>query len=353
MQINTLSKFGSVRVSVCGHPAELMQHIATNLGIAVDSTILQEDAPFDKVLPSDKVLMIDAPTYWDEAAIVTVLDALQEHPTRFFQMVTAEGRRLPAYALMGTYAHEFQIKKARALTISSVRSISTVVEFHAFREFIRTTIIARHIEAGVVMLAPESVTIDQHVTLGAGCVLEAGVVLRGHTVVGEGCRIGPFTLIDNCQIGHHCTINASQLYHSTVASHVSLGPYAYVRPGCHIEKEAHIGSFVELKNSQIGESSNVAHLSYVGDAQVGAHVNLGCGTVTANFNGVSKHKTVIDDHAFVGCNVALVAPVTVGEGAVIGAGSTITQDVPPYALAVARERQSVKADWARDRDRNW
>jgi bifunctional UDP-N-acetylglucosamine pyrophosphorylase/glucosamine-1-phosphate N-acetyltransferase len=143
-------------------------------------------------------------------------------------------------------------------------------------------------------------------------------------------------------------IKQSVLVDSRIDSEATVGPFAYIRPNSHIGEGAKVGDFVEIKNTSLGKGSKVSHLTYLGDAEVGADVNVGCGTVTVNYDGVNKHKTVIKDRSFVGCNANLVAPVTVGEGAYVAAGSTVTDDVPDGALAIARERQTNKEGYAKN-----
>lgn len=152
-----------------------------------------------------------------------------------------------------------------------------------------------------------------------------------------------------CVIGDRVVVNASQLNESTVESGAKIGPFAYVRPNCHVGREVKVGDFVELKNSVIGDNTKISHLTYVGDSDVGAHVNFGCGTVTVNYDGAAKFRTTIGDHAFIGCNTNLVAPVKIGDGAYTAAGSTITADVPDDSLAIARAQQVVKKQWAAKR----
>ena len=180
-------------------------------------------------------------------------------------------------------------------------------------------------------------------------MLLPGTILRGETAVGCGCTIGPNAVVRDCVIGDETEINASQVNESTIGSRTHVGPFAYVRPGCAIGDDIKVGDFVELKNSTIGEGTKISHLTYVGDSDVGGHVNFGCGTVTVNYDGTSKFRTVIGDHAFIGCNTNLVAPVRVGEGAYTAAGSTITDEVPADSLAIARTRQTVKKQWAAKR----
>ena len=170
--------------------------------------------------------------------------------------------------------------------------------------------------------------------------------------MGRDCSLGPNTLIRDCAIGDSVTVNSSQLNESVVEDEVVIGPFAYIRPHCLLMKKAKVGDFVELKNSTIGEGTKISHLTYVGDTDAGAHINFGCGTVTVNYDGAQKFRTTIGDGAFIGCNTNLVAPVTIGEGAYTAAGSTITEDVPPDSLAIARERQSVKKNWAKRRRGN-
>ena len=153
-------------------------------------------------------------------------------------------------------------------------------------------------------------------------------------------------MIRDCVIGDETEVNASQLSESTVGSHTNVGPFAYVRPNSTIGDHVKVGDFVEIKNSVIGNGTKISHLTYVGDSDVGKNINFGCGTVTVNYDRVHKSRTVIDDNAFIGCNTNLIAPVHVGEGAYIAAGSTVTDDVPPAALAIARARQQNKRDWA-------
>jgi len=204
-------------------------------------------------------------------------------------------------------------------------------------------------EKGVRFIDPKNAYIGPQVDVGEGTVILPGTILRGETVIGQNCVIGPNAMITDCRIGDIVTVNASQLVGSTVEDGVIIGPFAYIRPHCRIRKGAKLGDFVEIKNSDIGEGTKINHLTYVGDADVGAKVNFGCGTVTVNYDGVKKFRTVIGDHAFIGCNTNLVAPVEVGDGAYTAAGSTITEDVPAESLAIARSRQEVKKNWVKRR----
>ena len=207
----------------------------------------------------------------------------------------------------------------------------------------------RLMQAGVRVMDPTNCYIGPQVEVGEGTVILPGTILRGKTVIGKGCEIGPNTMIRDCTVGEGVTVNASQLNESTVDDGTTVGPFAYIRPNCHVGPHVKVGDFVELKNSNIGEGTKISHLTYVGDSDVGGHVNFGCGTVTVNYDGTQKYRTVIGDNAFIGCNTNLVAPVKVGDGAYTAAGSTITDEVPADSLAIARARQTVKKQWAAKR----
>lgn len=212
----------------------------------------------------------------------------------------------------------------------------------------RELINARFMAEGVTVVDPATTYIDPRSHVGAGTVLLPGTILRGHTVIGADCEIGPNSMLRDCTVGDGTTINASQLNESTVGSHTSVGPFAYIRPNCRIGDHCRIGDFVEMKNSTVGNGTKVSHLTYVGDSDVGEEVNFGCGTVTSNYDGKKKYRCTIGNHVFLGCNTNLVAPVTVGDGAYTAAGSTVTEDVPADALAVARSRQTNKPHWAEE-----
>jgi bifunctional UDP-N-acetylglucosamine pyrophosphorylase/glucosamine-1-phosphate N-acetyltransferase len=199
--------------------------------------------------------------------------------------------------------------------------------------------------AGVTMIDPESITIDDTVRLGADVIIEPQTHLRGTTAIGEGSHIGPGCLIEDSSIGDKTRILYSVVSDSTIAHQTRIGPYAHLRGQASIGTQCRVGNFVELKNTQVGDGTNIAHLSYLGDATLGEKVNVGAGTITANYDGVKKHPTLIGSGSKTGSNSVLVAPVTVGQNVTIAAGSTITEDVPDNALAIARSRQVNKENW--------
>ena len=198
---------------------------------------------------------------------------------------------------------------------------------------------------GVVFVDENSVWIEDTVKIGKGTVIEPNVYLKGETEIGENVTIGFCTEIVNSKICDNVTIKHSVITDSEIGDGTNVGPFAYIRPNCKVGKNVKIGDFVEIKNSNIDDGTKLAHLTYVGDADVGKNINFGCGTVVVNYDGQNKHRTVIEDNAFIGCNTNLVSPVKVGKNAFTAAGSTITEDVPENSLAIARNRQSVKENW--------
>lgn len=200
-------------------------------------------------------------------------------------------------------------------------------------------------ENGVTLMDPDSIFVDSDVVIGRDTVIYPFTWLEGKTVVGEGCILGPSSRFTDAKIGNDVTAHFVYAHECEIESGATMGPYVHIRPESHISKNVKIGNFVEVKNSNIGEGSKLPHLQYIGDCDMGVGVNMGCGTITVNYDGKQKFRTKIGDNVFVGCNSNLVAPVDVGDGAYVAAGSTITKDVPPNELAVARARQKNIPDW--------
>ena len=210
-----------------------------------------------------------------------------------------------------------------------------------------SAIIKKHKENGVVFVDENSAFIDESVIIGEGTVVEPNVYLRAGTVIGKNALIGFCSDISNSEIADNVTVKHSVVVDSSIDEGTTIGPFAYIRPNCRVGKNVKIGDFVEIKNSTIDDGTKLSHLTYVGDADVGKSVNFGCGTVVVNYDGKKKHRSVIKDNAFIGCNTNLVSPVTIEENAYTAAGSTITEDVPEGSLAIARSRQIVKKDWVK------
>lgn len=226
--------------------------------------------------------------------------------------------------------------------------VNSRIQLAAADKVLRMRKAAELMDAGVTIIDPERVYIGQDVTVGRDTVLWPGVILSGQTSVGCGCRIGPDTELSNVTCGDGNRLNRVYAHDCVLGNHNEIGPFVHLRPGTVLKDNIKIGNFVEVKNSNVGNGTKLPHLIYCGDADVGEKVNFGCGTVTVNFDGKEKHRTVVGDHAFIGCNTNLVAPVEIGARAFTAAGSTITKDVPKEALAVARARQKNIEHWVKE-----
>ncbi|EGQ23162.1 MULTISPECIES: bifunctional UDP-N-acetylglucosamine diphosphorylase/glucosamine-1-phosphate N-acetyltransferase GlmU [Sporosarcina] len=212
----------------------------------------------------------------------------------------------------------------------------------------RRLIAEKHMRNGVTIINPEQTVISADAEIGRDTVIQPGVVIEGSTKIGSNCVIGPNSHLQNSTVGDQTTIHSSVVRDSQVGSQTAVGPFAHLRPETQLGNHVKIGNFVEVKKSQLGDDSKVSHLSYIGDAEIGKNVNVGCGTITVNYDGKNKHKTEIQDDAFIGCNANLVAPVTVGKNAIVAAGSTITKSVPENSLAIARVRQENKEGYVKN-----
>jgi len=214
-------------------------------------------------------------------------------------------------------------------------------------QIMKRRILEKHMHNGVTIIDPANTYIGPDVMIGQDTVIYPGTMISGETKIGTDNTIGPHTDITNCTIGNHLTINRSVVRESYLQDYAEIGPFANIRPESDVGKHVKVGQFVEVKKATIGEHSKIPHLSYIGDAELGENVNVGCGTITVNYDGKNKHLTTIEDDAFIGCNSNLVAPVTVKEGAYVAAGSTITTNVPKDSLGIARSRQTNKEGYAR------
>lgn len=214
-------------------------------------------------------------------------------------------------------------------------------------KIMRMRINEQHMLNGVTIVDPENTYIDIDVIIGMDTVIYPGTIIKGKTIIGEDCQIGPHTELVNVQVGNETIIRQSVVHDSKINNNVQIGPFSHIRPESTVDDYAKIGNFVELKKANIGKETKVSHLSYIGDAEVGSNVNIGCGSITVNYDGEKKYLTKIEDNAFIGCNSNLVAPVTIHKGAYIAAGSTITSDVPENSLSIARARQVNKEGYAK------
>ncbi len=230
-------------------------------------------------------------------------------------------------------------------------NVNTPAEFSKAISILKERKIASLWDGGVKIIDPSTTYIDWDVVVEEDVWLYPGTVIEGKSVIEKGARIGPFSRISESKVGRNSSVEYSVVEESIIGEEVKVGPFSHLRPGTKLEQGVKIGNFVEVKNSQIGEETKALHLSYLGDAKVGKKVNIGAGTITCNYDGEKKNPTVIEDEVFIGSNNSLVAPVSIGKGAYTAAGSTITQDVPPYSLGVGRARQKNIEDWVKRKTR--
>ena len=238
--------------------------------------------------------------------------------------------------------------KVMAMDVPDYQEISGIndrLQLSNAYSILQTRIKEKWMRAGVMMLQPETITIDDTVQLEPDTVIEPNCHIRGTTTIAAGCHIGPGSFIENSAIAANCKVLSSYIIDSEVGENTRIGPFAHLRGKAVVGESCRVGNFVEIKKSVIGNSCNMAHLSYLGDAELGQSVNVGAGTITANYDGVNKHKTTIGDRSKTGANSVLVAPITIGEDVTIAAGSTITRDVEDNSLSVARGRQKDIKDW--------
>ena len=304
----------------------------------VSGIVEQADAD-EKTL---QIREINAGTYW--FSVDFLLDALDRlradnaqgeyYLTDVIGIAVAQGRRVCGYE-----APDSRI----AMGANDRRGLLRL------NEMARQAELERHMDSGVEIVCADGVMIAPDVVIGQDTTILPGTILKGKTVIGKNCVIGPNTVIEDSFVGDGCCINACQIEQSRLDERIKIGPFTHVRPNSHLKAGVKIGNFVEVKNSVIDENTAVAHLTYVGDSDVGKNVNFGCGTVTVNFDGRAKYRTVIGDDCFIGCNSNLIAPVEIGAGSYVAAGSTITDPVPDDALAIARARQVLKPGWAKAR----
>jgi bifunctional UDP-N-acetylglucosamine pyrophosphorylase/glucosamine-1-phosphate N-acetyltransferase len=229
-----------------------------------------------------------------------------------------------------------------------VMGVNDKIQLSEAEAVVRRRRVRELMQRGATVADPDHLHVRGEVRCGQDVFLDVGVVLEGTVTLGDGARIGPYCVIRDCEIGEGAAIHShSVLEGATVGAGGNVGPFARLRPGTRMAADAKVGNFVEVKNSELGEGSKANHLSYVGDSTVGRDVNIGAGTITCNYDGANKHRTIIGDRAFIGSGVELVAPVEVGEDATVGAGSTIGKNAPPGQLTVARSRQTTIPGWKR------
>ena len=228
---------------------------------------------------------------------------------------------------------------------NEIFGVNNKIQLEKANSVMRKRINEKHMLNGVTFIDSSLAYIESEVKIGKDTLIYPNTIIEGNTVIGENCVIGPSTKIVSSNIKNGVVIKNSEVLESEIDDNTKVGPFAYVRPNSKIGKKVKIGDFVEIKKSSVGDNTKISHLTYVGDAKVGKGVNLGCGVVVVNYDGKNKYETTIGDNSFVGCNVNLISPVNVEKNTFIAAGSTITEEVPENALAIARSRQIIKEDW--------
>ncbi|WP_297961282.1 bifunctional UDP-N-acetylglucosamine diphosphorylase/glucosamine-1-phosphate N-acetyltransferase GlmU [uncultured Ruminococcus sp.] len=272
---------------------------------------------------------VNSGTYWFRTAdLIELLGKLENNNvqneyylTDTISIALAEGKNAGAY------------KSENPDIIRGANDRKDLLELNTYA---RMAVIEKHLANGVEFTCTDGVVIERGVEIGTGTEILPNTIIRKNTTIGRNCKIGPNTVVENCKIGDDVNLHTVQAYESEIEAGVKIGPYVHIRPDSVVKTGAKIGDFVEIKNSTIGEKTAIAHLAYVGDSDVGKRVNIGCGTVTVNYDGIAKSRCVIGDNCFIGCNTNLIAPVKLGKAVYTAAGTTVTRDVPDYALAIDR-----------------
>lgn len=300
----------------------------------VEKIVEQKDASEEEQLVTE----INAGTYcFDNQSLFQALEKVSNNNAQgeyylpdVLEILKNEGKTVTAY---------------QTVDFSETLGVNDRVALAEAEKILRIRINEKHMRNGVTIIDPEQTYIGTEVEIGRDTIIYPGTMIQGNTVIGLNSIIGPNSEIVNCKVGNETTIRQSVAHDSEIGSLVQIGPFSHIRPQSSISDEVRIGNFVEIKKTKFGKGSKASHLSYIGDAEVGNDVNIGCGSITVNYDGTNKFKTTIKDGVFVGCNSNLVAPVTIGEGAYIAAGSTITEDVQDEALSIARARQVNKENY--------
>ena len=320
------------------NPYGLGRVVRNSLTGAVDAIVEERDATADQ----RAVTEINAGVYAFEAALLAQAlgklnsqnDQGEEYLTDVISLLVDSDRSVVAYATGDP---------------TEVLGCNDRVELAGLRAILRDRINQSWMLEGVTIIDPDTTWIDVDVTLGRDTVIEPNTQLRGSTTVGDRATVGPDTTLIDVRVGDGASVIRAHAVQATVGPRASVGPYAYLRPGTELSERAKVGTFVEVKNSQIGAGTKIPHLSYVGDATIGEETNIGAANVVVNYDGIEKHRTVIGSYVRTGSDTMLVAPVTVADGAYTAAGSVITKDVPPGALGVARAQQRNVEGWVQRR----
>ena len=303
-----------------------------------DGSVLKIVEQKDASEEEKKINEVNSGMYvFDAQSLVYALDKItpnnaqgEYYLTDTREMLLSAGKKIGGYAISDN---------------DEIRGINDRVQLNEAEKIMQKRINEYHMRNGVTMRNPESVYIEDGVEIGNDTEICQNVTIKSGTKIGSDCVIGSGSMLDRAVIHDGVDVLSSVILESEVDEGTHVGPFAYIRPNCHVGKEVKVGDFVELKNSNIDDGTKISHLTYIGDSDVGKRVNFGCGTVTCNYDGKKKYRTTIGDDCFVGCNTNFVSPINVGDGVYIAAGSTITEDIPENSLSIARARQVNKEGW--------
>lgn len=303
-----------------------------------DGSVLKIVEQKDASKEEKKINEVNSGMYvFDAQSLVYALDKItpnnaqgEYYLTDTLEILLSAGKKIGGYAISDN---------------DEIRGINDRVQLNEAEKIMQKRINEHHMRNGVTMRNPESVYIEDGVEIGNDTEICQNVTIKSGTKIGSDCVIGSGSMLDRAVIHDGVDVLSSVILESEVDEGTHVGPFAYIRPNCHVGKEVKVGDFVELKNSNIDDGTKISHLTYIGDSDVGKRVNFGCGTVTCNYDGKKKYRTTIGDDCFVGCNTNFVSPINVGDGVYIAAGSTITEDIPENSLSIARARQVNKEGW--------
>ena len=303
-----------------------------------DGSVLKIVEQKDASKEEKKINEVNSGMYvFDAQPLVYALDKItpnnaqgEYYLTDTLEILLSAGKKIGGYAISDN---------------DEIRGINDRVQLNEAEKIMQKRINEYHMRNGVTMRNPESVYIEDGVEIGNDTEICQNVTIKSGTKIGSDCVIGSGSMLDRAVIHDGVDVLSSVILESEVDEGTHVGPFAYIRPNCHVGKEVKVGDFVELKNSNIDDGTKISHLTYIGDSDVGKRVNFGCGTVTCNYDGKKKYRTTIGDDCFVGCNTNFVSPINVGDGVYIAAGSTITEDIPENSLSIARARQVNKEGW--------
>lgn len=303
-----------------------------------DGSVLKIVEQKDASKEEKKINEVNSGMYvFDAQSLVYALDKItpnnaqgEYYLTDTLEILLSAGKKIGGYAISDN---------------DEIRGINDRVQLNEAEKIMQKRINEYHMRNGVTMRNPESVYIEDGVEIGNDTEICQNVTIKSGTKIGSDCVIGSGSMLDRAVIHDGVDVLSSVILESEVDEGTHVGPFAYIRPNCHVGKEVKVGDFVELKNSNIDDGTKISHLTYIGDSDVGKMVNFGCGTVTCNYDGKKKYRTTIGDDCFVGCNTNFVSPINVGDGVYIAAGSTITEDIPENSLSIARARQVNKEGW--------